>query len=381
MKILHLVVDDKFIDSAIREFEAVAPGVHEYLILDACAPFRFITDGRVRTVTRSGWTDRVARPDVGAVVLHSLPPHHYPLLRDTPPGPVVIWLGWGFDYYGLLNDAFPDGLFLPATRHLVARLCPRTGGSGQMTASALSVGRPYPKPSASDRLALARVDHVSTLPQEYAMLRRHQPWFRAGLLEWNYLTMEDDLLAADAPPGRTGRDILIGNSATPSNNHLDLFAQLARRDDLSGRTLVVPLSYGDPAYADVVAKAGQDMFGPMFMPLRRYLPRREYLQVVGSCGTVVMNHVRQQAVGNLLIAGLAGARLFLNPANPARRWLQGHGVIVDDTSALHLRPLSPAERSINAAAIGAFTCRTARRRQTAALLDIAMRPAPAATPA
>ena len=84
-KIVHLMVDDKFIDSAVREFEAVQPGVHEYVIVDAKPPYRYVRSPAIRPMARAAWADRVAQPDVGGVVLHSLPAEHHALLQAIPP--------------------------------------------------------------------------------------------------------------------------------------------------------------------------------------------------------------------------------------------------------------------------------------------------------
>ena len=374
MKIIHLVLDDKFIDAAIREFEVVRPQVNEYFILDARPPFRYLRDARIRTVSKDGWAARMSQGDVAAVVLHGLPTHHHPLLHDVPEACRVIWLGWGYDYYGLLNDAFPDGLFLPATRHVVSRMRARAAHHvpGRLDTSELSVGRPYPKPSLSERQVLQRVDYISALPQEYRMVRRHQPWFRAELLPWFYLTLEDDLVTTPTMDRAPGRNILVGNSATPTNNHLEAFERLRQLGDLEGRSIVVPLNYGDTKYADMVATVGRDMFGDALFAVREFMPNHEYVALLQSCSMVVMNHVRQQAIGNLLIAGLHGARLFLNRRNPAGRWLEAQGVLVGDIDALTTEPLTATQRAANIAAIRSFSERRARRKLTAALIDTAL---------
>ena len=182
MKILHLVVDDKFIDSAVREFELVRPGVHEFLILDTQPPYRYVRSPSVRTVSRAAWAERVARADVAAVVLHCLSVEHQPLLREIPPGPKVIWIGWGYDYYGLVSDAFPEGLLLPKTTEVAAQLKGSTSSAepGSMR-SELSRARPYPEQvSADDQAALQRVDYFSpVLEDEHRLVRRHQPTLRA----------------------------------------------------------------------------------------------------------------------------------------------------------------------------------------------------------
>lgn len=379
-KIVHLVVDDKFIDAAIREFEAVGPGVHEYLVVDARPPWKYLKSPLVVPVTGADWARRVAADDVAAVILHGLPAPHLALLRAVPAGPTVAWFGWGYDYYGLMADAYTGGLLLPHTAALVARLQPRVrrNGPDQLAASELSIARPYPKPTAAQRRALSRVDLFSpVLDVEFAMVRRHQPWLRAAYRPWNYLTLEDDLLPGTPAGSPVGPDVLVGNSATPTNNHLEAFQLIRRRLQLDGRRIVVPLSYGDPAYARRIEAAGRELFGGAFMPLLEFMPPDDYLGLLDSCGVVVMNHLRQQALGNVYIAGLRGARLFLNAGSPMTGWLRRRGVKVDDIESLDAAPLSQAGRDGNRDAIARLTCRAERRGQTRRLVEELLAPCPA----
>ena len=47
-----------------------------------------------------------------------------------------------------------------------------------------------------------------------------------------------------------------------------------------------------------------------------------------SCGIVVMNHYRQQAVGNILTTLWLGAKLYLNECNPVYQYLHKLGIIL-----------------------------------------------------
>jgi hypothetical protein len=372
MKILHLVVDDKFIDSAIREFEVVAPGRHEFFILDARSPYRHLKSPAVESVSAAAFLARARQDDVGAVFLHSLPPDVLPLLTLLPAGPRVLWIGWGWDYYGLLADAFPGGLVMPQTARLLGGLRPRSADTdiASLTASELSLARPYAKPGHRARQALQRVDFFCpVIDVEHRLLRQLHPWFRAEYLPWNYGTLEDYEITGAKPA--VGRDILVGNSATPTSNHLEAFEWVRQRIDLAGRRVVVPLSYGDSAYAGAVVQAGRTMFGDAFLPLTSYLAKDAYIELLASCGLVVLNHVRQQALGNIVISALLGARIALNRRSPLYPWLAALGVEVDDVERLDARPLPPAERQSNAEAVRRLLDPATQRRRTRRLVEVA----------
>ena len=139
---------------------------------------------------------------------------------------------------------------------------------------------------------------------------------------FRYYSVED--VFAKGPPAMEGPDILVGNSATATNNHVEAFNLLAGCD-LNGRRIIVPLSYFDEAYADAVVRLGRELFGDRFVPLREFVPIERYNKTVASCGTVIMNHVRGQAMGNLTTALYKGAKLFLRPENPYLRFYADHG--------------------------------------------------------
>jgi hypothetical protein len=377
MKLLHLVVDDKFVDMAVREFEAVAPGRHEWAVLNGARALRIVKDPRVQPLDHDGLARRLADPAVRAVVCHVMTDAHLALLAAVPVDRNVVWIGWGYDYYGLINDAFPDGLLMPATARLAGRIAAAYAqpGAGAHEPTVLSHARPYRRPTAAQRAALGRVDIFSpVLDTEHRLVRRHLPELRARYLRWNYGTAEDDYSLGEAGLAQDARNLLLGNSATATNNHLELFDHVKRHVDLSGRQVVVPLSYGDGAYREAVLKAGHAAFGTAFRPLVDFMPKDEYISLLRSCGLVLMNHVRQQALGNLFISGLLGARLHLHRRSPLYHWLQSQGVPVSDVAQPVSEPLTAADRDAQVTAIRMGFGRTAQRERTRTLVEAALAP-------
>jgi hypothetical protein len=140
------------------------------------------------------------------------------------------------------------------------------------------------------------------------------------------------------PAAWAGPDILAGNSATPSNNHAELFRLLARHD-LEGRSVITPLSYGDPDYARAVERLGRRILGDRFISLRRFLPPEEYAARLKRCGTVVMNHVRQQGGTTVFTALYKGARVYRREESPMFQYFTGMGLGIRG-----MRELAAAER-------------------------------------
>lgn len=94
------------------------------------------------------------------------------------------------------------------------------------------------------------------------------------------------------------RRIVIGNSSTDSNRHLELFERI-KHLDLTNVNLYCPLSYGEKEYRDEVIKRGYELFGNHFHPLTEYMMYEEYVQFLSTCDVGIYNNNRQQALGNI----------------------------------------------------------------------------------
>ncbi len=122
-----------------------------------------------------------------------------------------------------------------------------------------------------------------------------------------------------------GNDILLGNSASSTNNHLEAF-ELLKQMVIGNRKIVVPLSYGNPVYANYIQKEGEAQFGENFSVLRKFLPLADYNKVVQKCGIVIMNHYRQQGIGNILASLWLGSKVYLNGTNTMYHYLKRIGI-------------------------------------------------------
>ncbi len=381
--IAHLVDDEKFIDMAYREFEAVAPNTNEFIVLGEERELKYVKRAVVRFLSLRRAVDFVRSEKCAAVVFHSLSGHYAPLLRRVPANKRIFWIGWGYDYYRrLLDKAYPAGLHMAKTQELES-----SAPKPNMTSLILSKSKSLAKHllglsnTYSQRL-LSRIDYFSpVLDVEYELVRKHNRWFRGSYISWNYGTLEDDMLAANGKVDELGNSILVGNSSSFENNHLEIFDTLDRVIDTAGSSIITPLSYGNQWYKEQVISRGREMFGEQFVPLVDFLAKDKYIDLLQSCGHVFFNHVRQQGVGNICVMMLKGAQIYLNSQNPLYSWLRSRGAIVQSIDAFsrtkeggrkRLEPLSETERAINREVVRKHWARDVQRARTKALVDIAL---------
>lgn len=97
----------------------------------------------------------------------------------------------------------------------------------------------------------------------------------------------------------TACNILVGNSADPSNNHFEIFECLEKYT-LDNVKIYAPLSYGDQEYAQQVIEKGKELFGDNFIPLMQLIPKNQYTELLDKIDIAIFNHKRQQAMGNTI---------------------------------------------------------------------------------
>mgnify|MGYP004516745933 CR=1 FL=1 len=104
--------------------------------------------------------------------------------------------------------------------------------------------------------------------------------------------------------------IIVGNSATETNNHFEAFAKLSKFKD-KNINVYCPLSYGDMNYAIEVEKEGKKIFKEKFIPIKNFMNIDEYSKLLASMDIGIFAYNRQQATENLEILSYFGAKMYL----------------------------------------------------------------------
>lgn len=112
-------------------------------------------------------------------------------------------------------------------------------------------------------------------------------------------------------------NILLGNSATESNQHAYVIDWLAKydKDDFN---VFVPLSYGEKEYRDYIISYGNNKLGSSFIPIVDYMDFDEYFDFLSTINIGIFNNDRQQAMGNIQILLGMGKKVFLR--NDTTMW-------------------------------------------------------------
>lgn len=331
LKILHLGHDSHFVDFLVARFERVRPGENELVVVSAAEeaprPAEF-TGPTYRVPPRADRVDEVLERAAAAdlVIAHTMTKFAAMVCAQLPPGPRLVWSGFGYDYY---VGASAENMFGQLTLDLIADIYDgrQPDATGRLVRET-ELGTKL-EPAALDliqQFAAARSDYFSApVDADLPVFTRAFPGFKGQYHQLNY----GDLASMFHDPEAvvSGQDILVGNSASWTNNHLEAF-RLLGKSDLGSRRVIVPLTYGESGYRNAVLRAGKQRLGKQFVPLVEHLPLDDYLELLGGCGVALFMHRRQQGVGNIVAALQQGSTVYLDRRNPLFGWFRSRGVQV-----------------------------------------------------
>jgi hypothetical protein len=107
-------------------------------------------------------------------------------------------------------------------------------------------------------------------------------------------------------------NILVGNSADPSNEHLATFKLLKRFIDEDIKIYAV-LSYGgSKEYINDVTVYAKKTFGNKFTPIYDYMNFKQYLEFINDTDICLFNHKRQQGLGNQIVFFALGKKVYIS---------------------------------------------------------------------
>lgn len=217
------------------------------------------------------------------------------------------WMVWGADLYNLPFIDFES--YEPLTRKLFGGRA-RSLKHYLYLLKVLVMNWPY------RHRAYARVSNILTwMKSEFDFARKNIPSLRASHQFFFYENQNPyhqlDRLAATPPNAKP--IMVVGNSGFATNNHMDTIALLTERKIHAD--LVIPVSYGDPAYIRFLKKNLTTYEYGRLDFMERYLGFEEYLAMLASSDALIMNTIRPQGYGNILLMLYMNKPVFLNDKN------------------------------------------------------------------
>lgn len=323
--ILHIIPDSGFTDFVINKFNSIDPGKHTFFINSINTKLRFTKNKKIQRITREDLLSNTFISSLNkydAIVLHSLSSRYLKkMVMRAPLDVTFVWLGWGGDYYETIPK-LKLNLYGESTLKLMNSMFGFKGKIKEIIKTLI------PSYDIKPIDIYNKVDYFGPIIyDEYNLLEEVLSPAHTKYIPFSYGQLENDLLKGIEHLEIKGDNILLGNSASFSNNHLEILEFLSRLN-LGDKKIITPLSYGNKKYANEIISFGQKVTGYNFSPQMEFIDKESYHKLISSCSICIMNHKRQQSMGNIISMLYLGSKLFMNKENIVYKFLKREGAII-----------------------------------------------------
>jgi dTDP-N-acetylfucosamine:lipid II N-acetylfucosaminyltransferase len=333
ISILHIASDEKFINAANYIFEKAFPGCNHFIIprsrFNRTLNYVTLEKNVEIVINGSRLTQKISSiiSKYNCVFLHGITEENSALFLSSQQKEKFIGILWGAELYS--EENFPKKSLMGDIT--VSIKLPEAKSSVKDKMKDLIRRIIYPNPmnlKGATKAAALGLSYFSVLYNEEFDFFKDRKIISepCKMIPFTYYPLEY-MIKGNETLTVEGNDILIGNSASYTNNHLEAF-HILKKTGTGDRNLIVPLSYGDMIYADYIHTQGSYLFNSHFKSLRKFMPLAKYIKELHHCGIVIMNHYRQQAFGNVLLMLWLGSKVYLNESNTIFHYLKRIGIIV-----------------------------------------------------
>lgn len=346
---LHIVPDEKIINRCIANFEQVFPNENKFIVLTRTPDAHKYVEERdcvhfCKIGTKELWDNVGDIDSYSSVIVHFLVGDSISFLKEIEH-PNIYWIEWGADLYRSLLQ--PKGYQLYADKDILWKIEPKK------TNKIIFKLRTYFSDKKKQRRTLEAATKAhffvpDSMYDEYPLLLKYYPQLKHLEYRDFFYYPIDEILGLELINSYSkGDSVIIGNSASVSNNHIYVMEKL-RAIGLSGTKIILPLSYGAKGnYVGMVEQKGFEMFDTQFTPVKDYMPLSQYNELLLSAQTFIYGSWRQEAVGNILIALYIGGKVFLDNHNPLLKFYQSLGLHIYGINQLSVEEINsklPSEK-------------------------------------
>ena len=157
-------------------------------------------------------------------------------------------------------------------------------------------------------------------------------------LDWNY-DVSGKVIDSDDKLNQGFNNMLLGNSADSTNNHIEALRLIQKLDVDTGK-IINPFNYGgDHRYKEnFIKRVAQLDNVDRIEILSEFLQFNVYVETLRNCPNEIMNHIRQQAGGNIALSLAMGAKVFLNRKNLFYAFYKSKNTCIYSLNDLHGNP-------------------------------------------
>ncbi len=329
--ILHLIHDDKVVPRMIKLFEEYNPGKNIFICVSTKQKGRlkFIKNNSNVIMSYSKQALHLPWKNIDKICIHYLDIHKRFYLRlrglfHNLKSKKIIWLMWGGDIYSYLeHKGFI--LYSKENSYYFIRKKEHSDIIESLFHRIISV-LDY---RTLEGFINNRVDYIAASIEEFKLFKKYVSFDNCkDLLSFSYYSIEDTLGELFGL-SISGDSIMVGNSASATNNHEYVLKYLEQLD--IGKTeVIVPMSYGvNRCYLDIIETKYCSSLANVVV-LKEFLPLDDYHRILMKCSTFIYGNFRQEAWGNILMALYLGGKVYLCNCNPLSEYCKRLGFKIFD---------------------------------------------------
>lgn len=358
MKILHLIIDHQVIERTLLFFEKVFPGCNDVLVFSDTNEYKYICNYK--------WADRINRKnvhrkgrvydfnDIDYIIAHYLTLEMIDFIGYVPPRIHVSWEIYGYDLYN--QFLAPQGYILQYVddmyyRTFLSRIAYKL--SLYNVAYFVRYGKltqfPFVRKKYFKRIS-NRLNSVSGSKCN-AMILQQYAGRTYGFYQTFCYSLKETLGNLYKIDFFESQNVLIGNSASLTNNHLYVL-NFIKEFDLGNSHIVMPLSYGGYGrYKRDIIKQYSRAFSNKCEFITNYMPLNEYNSIFLGLKTIVVASWREESFGTIIMGLYLGIKVYMSKKSPVYVSLMEEGfhifAIEDTTNMEFVTPLSNSEKEYN----------------------------------
>ena len=329
--ILHLIHDDKVVPRMIKLFEEYNPGKNIFICVSAKQKERlkFINNNSNVIMSYSKQALHLPWKKIDKICIHYLDIHKRFYLRlrghfHNIKLKKIIWFMWGGDIYSYLeHKGFT--LYSKENSYNLIRKKEHNSIIESVFHKIISV-LDY---LTLERFINNRVNYVASSVEEFKLFRKYISFDKCkDLISFSYYSIEDTLGKLSAL-SISGDSIMVGNSASATNNHEYVLKYLEHLD-IGKKEVIVPMSYGvNRCYLNIIETKYCSSLANVIV-LKEFVPLDEYHRILMKCSTFIYGNFRQEAWGNILMALFLGGKVYLCSCNPLSEYCRRLGFKIFD---------------------------------------------------
>jgi hypothetical protein len=180
---------------------------------------------------------------------------------------------------------------------------------------------------------------TTTVPGDFRFV---QQWYGTGAVYYENLMYPSHVnrdIGKKIIKDTSMLNIQIGNSASPTNNHKEIIDKLSN-DRANDFKVYCPLSYGNESYKSEIIGYGYSKLGEKFVPMTEFIGFDEYTAYLNEIDIAIMNHDRQQAMGNIIALLGMGKKVYIRSDITPWRYFEEKGIkLFDSLGDIELKPI------------------------------------------